>query len=423
MITLFNYLLIINIFASGFVLFSSPFEFYVGYIFIISFLIMYILRYRNITINRNFLLILIVLTISSLVNVYLGKDTIFLMAKQVLGILITGTAYYLLVKINNYEVEKLFKIYLRIALIVAIIGIFQEFSFLIGFKYGYDYSYIMPKWYLARTTVGIIRVNSIFMEPSHFAISMAPAFFVSLLDIFKRGPLYLNMKWGSIIILSYILTLSGVACAVFLVSSLFLLLYIKNSKYALLALIIIPILLYTVYRYMPEIRMRADDSLRVAIGVKEAASVNLSTYTLASNAFVTYKSFIDRPLFGRGLGSHPISYDEFIRLGVSGGFWQKDYPVANREDAGSLFLRLFSETGLFGIIVFFYFIFRCILIKNSDNKNLQIISNAIFVLFLAQLLRQGHYFCGGLFFFLWLYYFVYKINNKPHEENYHYLCR
>ena len=414
MINFFNYLLIFNVFGGGFVLSTSlPFEFYVGYIFIISFFF-YIIHYPNIGINSNFLIILIALTIFSLVNVYLENTTIFLMTKQVLGILITGTAYYLLIKINKYEIDKLFKIYLRIALIVAVIGIFQEISYVVGFESGYDYSYIIQKWRFTPTTAGMLRVNSIFMEPSHFAISMAPAFFVSLLSISRKNSPYLNIKVGRvgslIVIISYILTFSAVAYVAILISLLLISSNVRKFRYLSLAsIIIIPIFIYTAYSYIPEIRMRVDDTIGVATGSIKAADTNLSTYSLASNAFVAYKSFTESPLIGHGLGSHPISYDKFIRSGASGGFWQEDYPVVNKKDAGSLFLRLASETGFFGVIVVLYFVFKFRL-KTSNNKNLQIISNAIFTIFMIQLLKQGHYFYNGFFFFVWLYYFAYKID-------------
>lgn len=408
MITFFNYLLIFNVFAGGFILFSSPFEFYVGYIFIIFFLVIYILHYRNISINSNFLIILIALTISSLVNVYLRNNTLFFMLKQVVGISITGIAYYLLIKINKYKIDKLFKIYLRIALMVAVIGIFQEFSFLAGFKSGYDYSYIIPKWWFFPTTFGMLKVNSIFMEPSHFAISMAPASFVSLMAILRNNSSCLSKKASILIIISVILTFSAVAYIVILISLLLIYSNVRKFRYLLLTAIIIPIFIYTTYRYIPEIRMRFNDTLEVVTGSKKAVDTNLSTYSLSSNTFVAYKNFTDSPLFGRGLGSYPISYNEVIYSGVSGGFWRKDVPVLNSDDAGSLFLRLVSETGLFGIILVLYFVFKFRL-KNSGNRNLQIISNAIFIMFMMQLLKQGHYFYNGLFFFVWLYYFAYKI--------------
>lgn len=411
MITFFNYILIFNVFAGGFILFVSPFDFYTSYIFILFFLIVYLLRYRDIRVNRNFLKVLLFLTMTSLANVYLGKDTFFLMAKQVLGILVTGSAYYLLIKANEFKVEKLFKIYLQIAVIVAAIGIFQELSFLARFEPGYDLSWLVNRWKFTASKFGILRINSICMEPAHFAITMIPAVFVSLSTIFKRGSFYLS-KWKCVlIIISVILSLSSIAYIAILISLLLIFLGVKKSKYLLLVIVIIPALIYSAYRYIPEIRERANHTIGVFTGQKKVSQSHLSVYALASNAFVAYKSFIDSPLFGRGLGSHSVSYNEFIKPGVPGTIWYSDYPkypAVNREDAGSLFLRLVSETGLFGLIVVFYFIFKFHL-KGNDNEKLQIISNAIFVLFLLQLFRQGHYFYNGLFFFVWVYYFAYRI--------------
>ncbi len=412
MIKLFNYLLILNVFWSGFVLFASPFEFYVGYIFIMAFLTMYVFHYHNIGINSKFLITLIAITFFSLVNVYLENTTLVLMGKQALGILVTGVAYYLLIKINKYEIDKLFRIYLRIAFVVASIGIFQEFSFLVGFENGYDYSTIIPKWGFTATTMGALRVNSILPEPSHFAISMAPAFFVSLLSVLRNSSLYLSKKASLLVIISYVLTFSAVAYIAIIIS--FLLIYsnAKKIRHLLFAAIILFSSIFLSYRYIPEIRIRVDDTLGVATGSIDIATANMSTFTLVSNAFVAYDSFKNSPLFGRGLGSHPISYDKFASSGSSDVIFLEGALQLNKDDANSLFLRLTSETGLFGIIVALYFLFKFRL-KNSDNENLQIISNAIFTIFTISLLRQGHYFYNGFFFFVWLYYFAYRIYNGP----------
>lgn len=416
---IFNYLLVFNIFAGAFCVFRQPFEFYPGYVFILAFLAVYILRYRRVVINANFLVLLVIFTTSSLVNVYLGNVTLFLMTKQVLGILITGAAYYLLIKVNNYDINRLFKIYLRIALVVAAIGIFQEFSYLVGFKIGYDYSWM---WMIRKWAVGnaeklrLLRVNSIFMEPSHFAISMAPAFFVSFINVFKHPIFSLRLKWDSLIIVaSYILTFSAVAYIAILISIL-IFLYSKGLRYLLWAGIIMPILAFSAYISLLDIRMRINDTAAFFIYPRVTPDTHMSVYSLVSNAFVAFNSFIDNLLFGLGLGSHPVSYDKFLSLGVAKGLMQYNYltskyPEVCKGDAGSLFLRLLSETGLFGIIAVFYFIFK-FRVKSDSNKNLLIISNAVFILFILQLLRQGHYFYNGLFFFVWIYYFAYRISKS-----------
>ncbi len=408
MINILNYLLMFNIFAGGFSFFCSPFEFCIGYLFIIAFLAAYIWCYRSIAINASFFIIFMVLTVSSGMNVYFGNNTVLLMTKQVIGISAMGTAYYLLFKINGFEIEKLFNIYLRIAVIVAAIGIFQEFSYMIGLKCGYDFKFLIPKWTFSTADCGIMRVNSIFMEPSHFAITMAPAFFVALSNIFKNNPLYIKSKLANVLIIaSYILTFSAIAYIGVLISIMLILLSFKKIKYILLMLGIVPLLIYASYYHVPEIRGRADAAIAVVSGKRKAIDVHHSVYTVISHAFVAYKSFINNPVFGHGLGSHSVSYDRFIHTGASYGFWRKGVFITNRMDAASLFVRLVSETGFVGVIAVLFFIFR-FRVNRSDNKKLYMISNAVFILFILQLIKQGHYFYNGLFFFVWLYYFTKK---------------
>jgi O-antigen ligase len=260
---------------------------------------------------------------------------------------------------------------------------------------------------VADTDWGVLKVNSILLEPSHFATSMAPAFLVALVNIFRKRVFNQRKTDSMIIIISYILTFSAVAYIAILICLLLISYNTIKIRYTSLAMIVISVLAFSAYSYIPEMRTRVDDTLGIAIGSKEATDANLSTFSLVSNAYVAYNSFLDSPLFGHGLGSHPISYDKYI-LGVIGGDIQEEVFGINKDDASSLFLRLASETGLFGIVAVLYFVFKCYL-KNSCKNNLQIISNSILCMLLVSLLRQGHYFYNGLFFFVWLYYFSYKI--------------
>jgi len=418
MVTLFNYLLISNIFTGGFVLFTRPFEFYLGYIFIIAFLFLYVIRYRFLYVTHcreindftAFLAVLIVLTVSSLVNVYLGKDTIFLMTKQVLGIFLNGAAYYLLIKVNKYEINRLFKVYLNIALIAAIIGIFQEISFLLKFKIGYDYRWLIPKWGVVPATGGMLRVNSIFVEPTHLVISMAPALLVSLVSILKKNYFYLSKIASILIVICFILTFSPLIFIAILISLLIIYSNKKRFSYILIALVLAAFI-FICHFFIPEIRMRIDDTIRVTGGLTRATNSHLTVYSYASNGYVALKSFKDSPLFGHGLGSHPVSYDKYINPYTSTTFWQEGYTGVNKNDANSLLLRLFSETGLLGIILVFYFLFK-FHVRFKENENFTIINNAVLILFIIQLIRQGHYFYNGLFFFVWLYYFSHKIYKK-----------
>jgi len=410
MLTLFNYLLIFNVFGGAFVIFYKPFDFCTGYIFIILFLIFYVFKYRNLSVNRNFLIILAILTLSSLFNAYCKNVTLFLLLKQAIGIFLTGSAFYLLIKANNYDIDKLFRIYLLFAVLVAIIGVFQEASFLTGFARGYDYSWFIQKWKVDVAKGGMLRVNSFFSEPTHLVVTMAPALFVSLLNILKNNSAYLNKLRSLVIVICCILTFSPILYIALLTSLLLIYPSQKKIKYILIALVM-SILVCIGYYYVPEIHMRISDIIKVITGSLPLTKSHLTVYAYASNAFIAFKSFLSNPFFGHGLGSHPLSYDILIQPGASNALWQVGYSGVNRLDANCLFLRLLSETGLFGLVVVFYFIFR-FHIKVQNNNNLKILSKSIFVFFIIQLLRQGHYFYNGVFFFVWLYYFAYKINDN-----------
>lgn len=406
MINLFNCLLISNIFTSGFVLFRTPFEFYVGYIFMILFLVMYA-YFGKLKINRTFIFVLTLVSLLSLFNVLLGNNSIFLFLKQFFGFLLNGVVYYLLIRVNKNDINKLFCIYLRLAFIIAMIGIFQELSFLIGFKYGYDYSYFIPKFGFGGTALGMLRVSSILSEPSHFGTAMVPAMFVSVLNIIKREYNFISRKASFLIIISILLSFSLVSYLGIVIALVLIMFNYKKVRLIVTCAIMLFVFIRSVYLYMPDIRMRVDDTVSVITGDAPIGKGNLSTFTFCSNAMVAYKSFLNNPLFGSGLGSHPISYnryiDQFIRSDVLHSY---TIPLCV-EDAGSLFFRLMSETGLLGIFLFFYFIIRFYVSRGKD-VHFWIISNSIVCLFVMNLIRTGNYFSCGFIFFVWAYYFTGK---------------
>jgi len=179
---------------------------------------------------------------------------------------------------------------------------------------------------------------------------------------------------------------------------------------------LIPIFIFSAYILVPDIKIRINNVLTFVNHPVVTSNTHMSIYAIVSNAFIAFKSFTNNVLFGMGLGSHPISYDRFFNLGALKGFLNPALTLGDgagvcKGDSGSLFLRLFSETGLFGVIVVFYFIIR-FRFRNDNNNSLFVMNSAAFILFILVLLRQGHYFYNGLFFFVWIYYFSYKIYNK-----------
>ncbi|MCX5699167.1 MAG: hypothetical protein NTX01_05680 [Candidatus Omnitrophica bacterium] len=405
MIKLFNYLLISSIFTGGFVFNNGHFDFYLSYIFMAGFLLACVFFYRKIDIPRKFLYILTAVFFLSLINVFQGNNSLPALLKVMIGFLLNGVTYYLLIRLNDNKVDGLFRIYIQIACAVALIGIFQEISYLVGFKGGYDYRFFIPRTVRPSTQYGILRVISIMQEPAHLGAAMAPALFVSILNIIQGTKYFINKKMSWLIIACVLLSFSLVSYLGIIAVFVLIMFNYKRVKMIVVCTLIPVILIFTAYKTLPEIRLRIDDTIAVISGKKPLdRHVTLSVFVVCRNGFVAYQSFRNNPLFGSGLGSHPLSYGRYISPETDPEIIM---PTLNKEDASGLFLRILSETGLLGVFLFFYFIFR-FYVSRKKQSHFWVISNAIICLVILNLLRQGNYFYNGFIFFIWLYYFTYK---------------
>lgn len=404
MIKLLNYLLISGIFTGAFVFNNGCLDFYISYVFLVGFLLAYIFFCGKIHFERNFFYILSIIFFLSLINVFQGNNAIHLLLKVMFGFILNGIAYYSLFRLNGYNVDELFRVYLRIACVVALIGIFQEISFLLGFERGYDFRYFIPRIVAPHLQLGMLSVTSIMQEPAHFGAAMMPAFFVSVVSLLRWKNNFISGLSSSLIVLSVLLTFSIVAYIGISTVVVLILFNSRKVKVAIIGIIILFVFAFTMYRYLPVVKWKVDDTIAVIIGEKAPKNANLSTWSFFSNGFVAYKSFKRNPLFGSGLGSHPMSYDRYIGQIINPA---ENRYVLNKGDASGLFFRLISETGLVGIFLFFYFVIKFYIPRGRDEY-FWIISNSIFCLFILNLLRQGNYFYNGFFFFIWAYYFTYR---------------
>lgn len=410
-----NYTAIFVVFSGGLVFRNIlPIDLRISYFIILPLLFLFGIVFKNLYFNKGFLFAFTIVVMSSFYNVYLEKNTITLLMKQIIGIGLTSLMFYLLIKINKYNINKLFRVYLNFAVLAGLIGLFQELSYLIGFEKGYNFGYISPTWSLHISKIGLLRVNSIMPEPSVFCYVMMPAFFVALTSFSKSNFKFLN-KWKSLIIIfSVFLSFSLVGYIGVLFSIALLFYNYGKIRHLIFGTTILLTISFFAYKNIRDLRIRVDDSINVIAGKMELYSANLSTFALFSNALVAYESFKNNPVFGSGLGSHEISYNRRIGKVVN---IDKTIMFLNLQDANSLFLRLISETGLFGVLCFFWFIFKFHILKKNDRSGyLWIINNAILAMFLIRLLRCGHYFAGGFFFFFWLYYFTTRSNTLAKVE-------
>lgn len=394
--------------------FREPFEFYFGYLIYIILLPVFLFRYG---VNRSLYFILLALFVTGLVNILLGNNTFALFFKVFTGFALSYLFYYYVILEFDFNIEQLFKWYLKGAYFCALIGIVQFVSFQFGFVQGYDFSWILNKWGVIKGGNFGIRINSIFGEPTYLASTLSAAFFVSIYNLVMKEPYFLNRIQSMLIVLVYILSFSGVGQTGIFLSLIFLVVSFGAVRYLIL---IVPLALFLfnfLYNNVDEFRERYDSTIGLFSGEQEfkLGKTHGSSFILYNNYVVTMKSFKNNFLFGTGIGSHPVAFNKYS---LARNF--KVYGFnSNSADANSMLLRLISETGLFGLSIFLFIIFKFYVSRDdTEDSNHWLISNAILVMIILNLLRQGHYFLNGFPFFVLMYIYNYLSYKKrlPGQE-------
>lgn len=403
----------ISIFINSYIFIQKPTEIYFGYI-VYLLLPIFILRHPT---PRILLAIFLLLLLSGLLNIFLGNNTYPQFFKIFLGVFFSYLFYYYVVVQFEYNVEKLFQLYLTGCYIVSIIGIIQFVSYQLHFVPGYDYHWLFNKWGVTTGGNFGIRVNSVFGEPTYFGSCVSAGAFISIYNLLVKHPYYLSKFKSIIILVAFLLTFSSVAYYAIFMSIIILLLNFGFVRYVL---IFIPILLgifIYLYNNVSEFRERYDDTIDIFLtGEWAVGKTHGSSIILYNNYKIAISNFSDNFLFGGGLGSHPMAFSKYSIL------TDTDVPgitLQNSQDANSMLLRIISETGLFGTVLMLFIAFGCF-IKKALNQNVAehfwLISGAILTMILTNFLRQGHYFLNGFPFFIWLYYFNYVKYKKDLEK-------
>ncbi len=388
----------ISIFINSYVFFKKPFEFYVGYLIYVILLPVFVSRYG---VNRHLFFIFLILLVSGIVNIFLDQNTFALFLKVFTGLTLSYFFYHYVILEFNYDVEKLFKWYLKGAYYCAVIGIFQFISFQIKFTPGYNFRWIFNKWGLVLGGNFGIRVNSVFGEPTYLAATLSAAFFVALYSLFRKQTYYLNRYQCLIIVAAYILSFSGLGQTGILLTLVLLAVSFGLVRYIL---VFIPISLFVfniMYNNSRDFRERYDSLIGLFSGAKfELGKTHGSSFILYNNYVVATKNFQSNFLFGSGIGSHPVAFEKHS---LANTFTARGFN-SNSADANSMFLRLVSETGIFGVLIFLYIIFKYYIRRDPNIDTFHwLVSNAILVMIILNLFRQGHYFLNGFPFFVLLY--------------------
>jgi O-antigen ligase len=228
----------------------------------------------------------------------------------------------------------------------------------------------------------------------------------------------------------YLVTYSSIAVAGLILSVLFALYIndyfnIRKNRLILAPLLMIPMALLVNFliQNVNLINARFTDTTQLFLSsglqTSEAGNSNASTFALYSNYIIARDSFLNDPIFGSGLGSHPLIYKEtFLKYFPS--LYLDRYGAQNQQDANSKFLRLMSETGIIGLFLFMFIVIKFFASKTKmiteELKEVGVINYSIFIYIVLCLIRNGNYINVGFFLFLFLYYATYKIIETNHQQ-------
>ena len=293
------------------------------------------LRFR-----RGMWLLAAALLVSGGLGCWQHTTTATLFAKQFAGILTSVFYFSCYYRLAGDDPTGPFRLYVRAAYYVSIAGLA-----IIVVRIPFDGE--LP------------RLQSVLSEPAMFALVTLPAAYYCL-DRYRQ-----ERTWGrELVVIGAALVLSrssvGYLGLLFLLS----LFFARSWTRALGGLAIVVVTGVSLYAASADFRIRLDDTVRAAReGTVQDA--NLSTFALAINALVTTRVLSLHPWAGNGLGSHLLSHQAYI--GDVPGVAKFEEMVLhdrytmdqlNAADANSLLLRLFSETGVLGVILVAIFIVR-----------------------------------------------------------------
>jgi hypothetical protein len=376
-----------SLFSEALLFDVGPFNLALSHLLLLLNLLLMLLL-AQFSIPKKLILLALYLGTSGAIGIAQGTDAPGLVAKQLLGILISAFYFYNFFQLQDDRFERAFHDYAIGCYWCAIVGLLMvPFQILLhsGFK-----------------------VHSVLPEPAHFATACLP------------GLYYLADQWLSyrrygrqfaITLLAFIMSVSAVAYAGMALALFFLI--SRYRYYIIVAPVVIGLVLGAALLVSSELRIRAVDTVG-ALEKSDVEGANLSTFALVANMIVTENVLEESPVLGNGIGSHVMSHAHFVEQipGIR-EFAQSDLEKFNADDAASLLLRVLSELGAVGALGMFVFIWYFRVPGQGPGAQ---ISYAILGYFFLKLLRHGHYFSPEQFFLILIYILNYRKSKTERPE-------
>lgn len=372
-------------------------------------MVFYLVKFRDLYIHKVYIVFLAYIFSVGLFFVGTGDTDQTLFIKQCVGFTLYGLVFYNFFKGEQERVSGIVNLYVKCSVAVALLGLIQIGAYFLDLKAVYDYSWLIPGYrvsvmYFNGYTHSILRVNSLLSEASHFVLAVIPAFMYLVYRVINRDRK--AYTGASIIGLALVFTFSAIGYVGLAVAVCMVIHRKFGATKFITTCIIVAICMTGLFVKVGAFRNRLLDIKRIFtedIGLEEA---NVSSRTLLMNGLVTVESLRSSPFFGYGPGGHKDRYtahmDEIFQR--ENNYTQR----LNQYDGNSLFLRLLTETGIIGLGFLFMFFIRYYAGYRKEDLLVWGMQHGIIVLLILRLIREGNYFTCGSFFFLWLYFYLFK---------------
>lgn len=314
---------------------------------------------------------------------------------QIVCVLAGSTAVHYFVRTHGITLALR---YLAIGCVgMALTALFQWSSLLLGVDWG-NFAWLNGiaggQYWRAHEFYGPLpRLNGFASEPAFLAASVQIASCICLAYLLHGGKTKSRtIKFTGLALIAELLALSLLGYFLLAVATLVLLAVLRpvrrSAVMGLVGLVAVMIIGLPLLGGDLSAKLGSVDAAFGAATLNSADladSSHVSAVALGANLDVTHAVLQESPLIGHGLGSHPISYQRFAPPYLA-------FTPArdlNVDDAGSLALRLLSETGIIGAALFIAA--WCYLLARAWRAVRALRSNALAAASLAAAASLGAY--------------------------------
>lgn len=340
--------------------------------------------------------------------------------KQYIGLILFSVTLFSFVSVYRDRIVNIIQIYYKFVLILACIGIVQcVFFTLFGFTFK-PQNIISGKSFgggvdpFVPEIIGLLpRAVGLSTEPAHYAVLMLPGIYIAFLVFVGRASkigIY-DKSIALIVLVGFVLSFSMVGY--FGLALCLLSVFSGSLGGKLLPKIFISIffigLIFFISLTDLASKITTLPSMFSNIENFEYTSSDLTGFALASNLVVAREGLIKSHYLGTGLGTHKDNYDQVIYKLFSDS--QVVFQL-NRENAGSLFIRLPSECGILGLFGFVFFLYYYHLGKKIIDSPYKLINNLSLIILIGFAFRNGEYLSVFLWFFMAIYFYTYNVSKN-----------